>query len=439
VPDDGPTGADDLRAQLRELQSRLQGAEEAQRRGELLADASAVLSDSLDHKVVMERLARLMVGSFADWCVIDLVEDGEIKRVAGAHVDAAKQSVLAELQRRFPPRWTSAHPATRVMTTRQPLVFPQVSDEELRRFSENEEHFRLARVLGASSGIVVPLEARGRVLGALTAGSVQPGRRFGPDDIALILEVARRAAVAIDNAQLYHQSQEAVRLRDEFLSVASHELNTPMAALMLSLEGLGTSDPELRLDASGMAHVAQLAERQGKRLTKLIGDLLDVSRLTRGALALNCEEVELTALAREVVARYQPELERAGCAIALDLPGPVQGLWDPMRLDQVVLNLLANAAKFGAHKPIELKVAQVGDRACLTVSDHGIGIDPSQHDRIFERFERGVSSHHYGGLGLGLYISKRIVESHGGMISVDSRPGHGATFVVELPLQPPES
>ena len=439
MAEDAPTARADLREQLNEARSRLRAAEEAQRRWELLAEASAVLSESLDHKVVMERLARLIVRSCADWCMIDLVEDGEIQRVAGTHVDPGKQSLLEELQRRHPPRWDSPHPATQVLKTGQPMVFPDVSDEVLRRMSEGDEHRRLAQALGARSGLCVPLESRGRVLGALTAGSAQAGHRYGPDDVEVILEIARRAAVAIENAQLYHQSQEAVRLRDEFLSVASHELNTPMAALMLSLEGLGTPDPELQLDPSGMVQVAKLAERQGKRLTRLINDLLDVTRLTRGALELHLEEVELTTLVREVVARYKPELERAGCEVSLDLAGPVQGRWDPMRLDQVVLNLVANAAKFGARKPIEVKVARVAELARLTVSDHGIGIDRANHSRIFDRFERGVSSHHYGGLGLGLYICKRIVESHGGVISVDSRPGQGATFLVELPLNPPES
>jgi signal transduction histidine kinase len=439
VAENAPTVEADLLAQLRDLRSRLQAAEEAHRRSSLLVEAGAVLSESLDHKVVLERLARLMVRWFADWCVIDLVEDGEIQRVAGAHADPAKEDILAELQRRHPPRWDSPHPATRVLKSGQPLILPQISDEELGGLSESDEHLRLLRAMGTTSGVCVPLEAQGRLLGALTAGSAQPGRRFGPDDSELILEIARRAAIAIDNAQRFHQSQEAVRLRDEFLSVASHELNTPMAALMLSLEGLGTPDPELQLEPSGMVQVAKLAERQGRRLTKLISDLLDVTRLTRGTLALYREEVELTTLVREVVARYKPELARAGCEVSLDLAGPVQGCWDPMRLDQVLLNLLANAAKFGARKPIALRVSKVEDRARITVSDHGIGVDPSQHARIFERFERSVSSHHYGGLGLGLYICKRIVESHGGVITVDSRPGHGATFLVELPLQPPES
>jgi signal transduction histidine kinase len=439
VAENAPTREADLQAQLDEARSRLHAAEEAERRSALLAEASAVLSEWLDHRVVMERLARLMVRSFSDWCVIDLVEDGEIQRVAGAHADPAKLPVLEELQRRHPPRWDSRHPATLVLKSGQTVALPEVGEEELHRLSENEDHRRLLRELGVRGGVCVPLEARGRILGALTAGAGQPSRRFGPADVELIQEIARRAAVAIENAQLFHQSQEAVRLRDEFLSVASHELNTPMAALMLSLEGLGTLDNELQLDTHGMIQVAKLAERQGKRLTKLIDDLLDVTRLTRGALALHREEVELCALVREVVARYEPELERAGCEISLALAGPVQGSWDPMRLDQVVLNLLANAAKFGARKPIELRVARVDDRARLTVSDHGIGVDPSHHARIFDRFERGVSSPNYGGLGLGLYICKRIVESHGGVISVDSRLGQGATFVVELPLHPPES
>lgn len=432
-----PSTETELRALLEETRGQLRIAQEQQRRLALLAEASAVLTESLDHKVVLDRLARLMVRSQADWCVIDLVEDGEILRVAGAHADPRKVPVLEELQRRYPPRWDSAHPATQVLKTGKPLVFLRLTEEEVRRLTVDAEHMRLGQALGARSGLVVPLVAHGRVLGALSAGSGDP-LRFDPADVELVLEIARRAAMAIHNAQLHHQCQEAVRLRDEFLSDASHELNTPMAALMLSLEGLGTPDPDLQLDQQGMVHVAKLAERQGKRLTKLISDLLDVTRLSRGALALNCEEVDLAGLVREVVARYKPELERAGCEISTDLE-KVVGRWDPMRLDQVVLNLLANAAKFGARRPVELKVRRVGDRARLTVADHGIGIDPTQQARIFERFERGVSSHNYGGLGLGLYICKRIVESHGGVISVDSRPAQGATFSVELPLQPPES
>jgi signal transduction histidine kinase len=438
VPENPHSDRDALLSECQSLRARLEVSERARQRAELLSEASAILFESLDHKVVLERLARLVVRSFADWCVIDLVEDGEIQRVAGAHADPQKQPVLEDLRRRFPPRWDSPHPAVKVLRSGQPLAFPEVSDEDMRRLTEGEEHMRLGVVLGVRSGMVVPLIARERVLGALTVGSGHPERRYGQDDVDLILALARRAAVAIENALLHHQSQEAVRLRDEFLSVASHELNTPMAALMLSLEGLGTEDPELQLDRAGMVHVAGLAERQGRRLTKLINDLLDVTRLSRGALELHREDVELCGLVREVVARYKPELERAGCEVTLDLPGPAVGRWDPMRLDQVVLNLLANAAKFGAHKPITIRVETAGDRVRLSVIDRGMGIDPTQQERIFERFERGVASRHYGGLGLGLYICRRIVDSHGGTIAVRSALGHGATFTVELPCHEPE-
>ena len=426
----------ELLAALQAMQARLEAAEQARSRAELLAEASAVLSESLDHKVVLDRLARLVARSFATWCVIDLVEDHQILRVAGVHSDPEKQALLDELRQRYPPDWDSPQPAVEVLKTGAPRFFTELSDEQVHSMTRDQEHFRLIKALGARSGMTVPLVARGRTLGSITAGSEQASRRFGEPDLALIGEIARQAAIAIENAQLYYQCQEAVRLRDEFLSVASHELNTPMAALMLSLEGLGTPDPDLQLDAKGMVQVAKLAERQGKRLTKLIGDLLDITRLSRGAMPLHCEEVDLLALVREVVARYKPELERAGCAVSIDAPGPVVGRWDPMRLDQVVLNLLANAVKFGPKKPVAIRLERAGGQARLSVTDQGIGLDPGQRHRIFERFERAVS-HHYGGLGLGLYISRRIVESHGGSIDVESRPGHGARFTVVLPCDGP--
>jgi signal transduction histidine kinase len=434
VSEDAESERRALLAEGEALRKALKAEQAARRRAELLAEASLVLAESLDHKVVLDRLAHLVAREFADWCIVDLVEDGGIVRVAGVHADPSRQGLLDELARRFPPTWESPHPAVDVLKTGRPVVFPEVAEAELQRLTEGDEHRRLALALGARSGMVVGLSARGRVLGALTVGSGRPGRHYGPADLELLLDLARRAGTAIENAMLHHQCQEAVRLRDEFLSVASHELNTPMAALMLSLEGLGTDDPGLRLDGDAMVHVAKLAERQGLRLTKLIGNLLDVTRLSRGALELHREEVDLPALVRGVVARYQPELERAGCAVTLTIPEPVVGRWDSIRLEQVVLNLLANAAKFGAHRPITIDVTRSDVGARLSVTDQGIGVDPALHARIFERFERGVSSHLYGGLGLGLYICKRIVDSHEGTIRVASQPGRGATFTVELPL-----
>jgi len=176
--------------------------------------------------------------------------------------------------------------------------------------------------------------------------------------------------------------------------------------------------------------------RNVERLSRLITNLLDISRIGEGRLALELEPVDLSDLVCEVAGRFEDELSRAGSTLQLDVPGPVVGRWDRLRLDQVVTNLVANAVKYGPGKPIEVWVRTDGDRVDLAVRDHGIGIPREAQQRIFERFERAVSDRHFGGFGLGLWISRRIVESLGGTIGVESEPGQGATFTVELWREP---
>jgi signal transduction histidine kinase len=240
-----------------------------------------------------------------------------------------------------------------------------------------------------------------------------------------------------ENARLCRQAQEAVRLRDEFLSVASHELYTPLTSLTLALQAIS------QLAASGapleprvLTHLVTLASRQGERLTHLNRDLLDVSRIEAGRLPLEFVDVDLCVIVRDVVERFEPNRARARCPLSVECAAPVVGHWDRARLDQVITNLLSNAIKFGAGKPIELSVSRESGTTRLMVRDHGIGIDPARQACLFERFERGVSARHYGGFGLGLYISRRIVEAHSGSIRVESRPSEGATFIVELPCIP---
>ena len=172
-------------------------------------------------------------------------------------------------------------------------------------------------------------------------------------------------------------------------------------------------------------------------MRRLVNDLFDVTRLERGPLRLNLAEVDLAALVQDAAAGFASALERSNCPVSILGPRPVVGRWDPARLEQVVLNLLSNAGKFGAGKPIEVRVERQGALAHLSVTDLGIGIDASVHERIFGRFARAVSSEYYGGLGLGLYISRQMVQAHAGSLAVTSRPGAGATFVVTLPLAGP--
>jgi signal transduction histidine kinase len=314
----------------------------------------------------------------------------------------------------------------------------ELPDDFLRSTCEDEEHMRILRELGVQSGLAVPLVARGQMLGVLTLSSAAPERRFERADLELVQEVASRAAIAIDNARLYRVSQEALRARGEFLTVASHELNTPITSLTLALQSLRRAAPSGRpLDPRAMDKLLDLSLRQGTRLTRLINDLLDVSRIDAGRLQLDLAAVELRALGREVVERFEADLTRSRCSVSLSDGAPVVGRWDRSRLDRVVTNLLSNAIKFGAGQPIELCVSAELGVARLEVQDHGIGIDPDQCARIFGRFERAVSERNYGGLGLGLYISRRIVEDHGGSIHCESQPGNGARFTVELPCAGP--
>jgi signal transduction histidine kinase len=281
---------------------------------------------------------------------------------------------------------------------------------------------------------VLPLKVRERILGTLTLVSSAAERRYQQADLELAEELARRAAMAIDNALLYREAQRAIRLRDDFLSIASHELRTPLTSMMLSLQFL---QHQLAQQASATATMVRLLEgvtRQGQRLNRQVDDLFDVARIEAGRLWLRPVDMDLAELVRDVVGSFEFGLKRAGCEVTLDAPESVWGRWDRSRLEQVVSNLLSNAMKFGAGRPIEISVHRQDESAILVVADHGIGIDVAHQQHIFERFVREVSSAYFGGLGLGLYICREIVSAHRGTIRVESKLDEGATFTVELPL-----
>jgi PAS domain S-box-containing protein len=257
--------------------------------------------------------------------------------------------------------------------------------------------------------------------------------------VAIARDITERLQARHERELLYHETVEALRARDEFLSIASHELRTPLSALQLQLEMLlhpPRRDPTAVPSPHELRKSLELATHQVDRLSRLIDELLDVTRITAGRLRLECEAADLAAIARGVVERFAIDAARARCAVVLDAPEPVVGQWDPLRLEQVVTNLLTNAFKFGAGKPIEITVGRVGPTARLTVTDHGIGIAADDLERIFLRFEQAVSQRTFGGLGLGLYIVRGIIEAHGGSVRVDSAPKVGSTFTIELPCRP---
>jgi hypothetical protein len=257
--------------------------------------------------------------------------------------------------------------------------------------------------------------------------------------VSSFFDITEQKRADEERERLLKQLGEAVRLRDEFLSIASHELNTPLTSLSLKLQTLtraadanpqAGSTPLLRRDI-------ELMRRQVHRLAALVNDLLDVSRISTGRMRLTLEPVDLSELLHEVVSRFEPEAARAGCRLEVRVAPSVVGHWDRGRLEQVISNLLSNALKYGAGQPVRISMEPVGERVRLVVQDQGIGISPEAIHRIFEKFERDVSDRHYGGLGLGLYVTRQIVEAFRGEIRVESAPARGATFTVELPRSIP--
>jgi PAS domain S-box-containing protein len=248
------------------------------------------------------------------------------------------------------------------------------------------------------------------------------------------------AVEAIDaRKRVEHELRDAVRARDEFLAVASHELRTPLTSLGLQLDALRIALAREPLDVGRLRARAQTARRQADRLGTLVSELLDVSRCAEVDVSVDPEDGDLVRCARTLVERVAPDALRAGCALALVAPEAVRARFDPLRLEQALTHVLGNAIKYGAGRPVDVVVERSADRARVVVRDHGIGLDPQERERIFERFERAVSSRHYGGLGLGLFLARRIVEAHDGTISVESAPGEGATFAVELPVAGPRA
>lgn len=249
----------------------------------------------------------------------------------------------------------------------------------------------------------------------------------------LLEDLERSRAIAEENARLFAEAQAALQAREEFLSIASHELRTPLTPLKLRLQSLRrllskSSDPKVE-------PLIVKANDDVERLTRLVETLLDADAVGRGELTLQREPVDLVFLVTALLEQFKPTIERSGCAVTLSGEGALVGEWDRLRLEQVIINLLSNALKFGAGKPVEIRVeALPGPSARLVVTDHGIGIDPARQERLFERFERAVSPREFGGLGLGLYLTRKIVEAHGGSIGLESQPGAGTSVGVVLPL-----
>ncbi len=418
----------------------------AEEKSRFLGSAGKILSESLDYDQILRKISQLAVENLADWCVIDtLSEEGVLRRVAITHKNPSKSLITQQLEQ-LPPNMKASGGVARAIRSGEDILFPDSSsgqtlsigiDEVLAIGTSDLKQRKLVAALGVVSYVTSLMRTQRGIVGAITFVSSKPARLYDKDDLDIARELAERAAYAMENARLFSQVATALRTRDEFLSIASHELKTPLTSMKLQTQLtqlLGARDEKSAYAIEKMKKFIEHTDHQINRLNRLVDDMLDVSRVSTGNLPLRPEPFNLSVLICEVVDRLGPLFLSAGCTVTLKVPDEITGTWDRYRLEQVIVNLLTNSAKYGAGKPIEIEAWVRGDNAVMIVRDSGRGIAKEDQERIFQRFERAVKAKDFSGLGLGLYITHQIVKMHQGNISVESELGHGAKFIVTLPL-----
>jgi PAS domain S-box-containing protein len=424
-----------------EQQALQQAAVKAAARARLLAEISEQLN-SLDDRKNLESLATLTVPSLADWCIVDLLDDGGVLRqLSVVHENPAQVKLARDYSQRYTLRTDHPSGAYQVLRSGRPILHERLNDDALMAAARDAEQLALLRSLGPHSVMIVPLSAGGSVFGVMTF-ALGPGPRvYDRDDLAFAEDLARRAALGIENARLYRQAQESNRSKDDFLAALSHELRTPLNAI------IGWASI-LREAPDQFQRGLDVIHRNAKVQAGLVDDLLDASRIASGKMPLDLSNTALVPIIQAAMETVGPSAADAGVAIEFAHQGMGPHVWgDSARLQQVFWNILSNAVKFtdrGGHVRVSLDCT--GEQVVATVADTGIGIRPETLPFVFDRFKQADASttRRYQGLGLGLTLARQLTEMHGGRIHAASAgEGTGATFVVTLPLiaavaRPPE-
>ncbi|HEX9219139.1 MAG TPA: PAS domain S-box protein [Gemmatimonadaceae bacterium] len=407
-------------------------AENSQKRAALLAEASRVLSASFDYQTTLAALVNLAVPALGDYCALDIVEaEDKFERIGEAHVDPTKSQLLREVATFPRSALTARHPLIRVMTTGEPVLEADVTPAFIRASFAEAGQRRIVEALEPRSLICVPLVTSGKPLGALTLVTSGSGRRYEPADLSLAADLARRAAVVVEHARLFHEAQQATRARDDVLAVVAHDLRNPLNTVSMAVALMLESTPPERVQERRQVEIVR---RAADRMNRMIQDLLDVKRMESGRLTIDARPEPASALINDTIDMLRPLA--AGNTIRLEtsidesLP-PV--LADTARIQQVLSNLVGNAVKFTPRNGrITVCAERIDGEVRFGVIDTGPGIPPEQVPHIFGRFWQAKTSDRRG-IGLGLAIAKGIVEAHNGRIWVESHVGLGSTFYFTLP------
>ncbi len=401
----------------------------------LVADVSASLSESLDPMTSLTRLVQPLVPTLADWCMVDVVDGHELRTVAFEHRDPRKRELVAELAESNK-QFGVLLGVDAVVRTGDTLFSPVTGDEELSQMTRNPEQLRILRNLAPRSLISVPLEARGTRLGALTCVFSAPLRRHRPADLQWMLALAQRASLAIDNARLYRNAQQAIQIREEVVAMVSHDLKNPLSVVLGNAQLL-----ELRLsqqtdvdDVTSKLVSGML--RAGDRMHRLIRDLLDMAIIEGGQLVLDRAPADAVQLVKECIELHEPLFAEKGQHIEFEHDS--EALWlsvDRDRFMQALSNLLGNAIKFSpVASRMSVRITRSEHVACISVSDQGPGVPADMVEEIFKRYWQANRAFKRHGTGLGLFIARSIIEAHGGTVRVTKTSDQGATFTIALPI-----
>jgi PAS domain S-box-containing protein len=411
---------------------------------EFLAFSSDKINYDLDFNHTLQSVAECAVPRLADWVFIAFLEDHQNQRVSQIkmlHHNPQKSHLIDQFYK-YSDKWNARVIWERIQNGK-PEVVQKVSDELiLQKVEGDRNQLELVRQLGTESYALFPLFSREAFLGAICFFRGDSGRNFSENDIQLCAEFARKVATSTENARLHEEVKAAIQQRDEFLSIASHELKTPLTSLLLQIQMLSrtlnqkTTEPEVGppISRQELTGIVDFCQAQLGRVTDLLDELFDLTRIRLGRIQLNRFTVDLAQLVKEVCNRFQAEAKEKGASITLICEKPLQAQVDTNRFVQIVSNLITNAIKYGEGKPIQVFLYQSGTHSILVVQDEGVGISKDLQPKLFQRFERIRPSNQTTGLGLGLYITRQIVEAHGGTITVKSELGKGSAFTVSIPL-----
>ncbi|MGH7467529.1 MAG: GAF domain-containing protein [Longimicrobiales bacterium] len=401
---------------------------------QLMLAASRILASSIDYHTTLNNVAHLAVPTLADWCLVSVVEDGILRRVAVAHRDPDKEPLLQELERRYPVH-SARTVASNVVETGESELVPELTDELLRERTVDAQHMKIIRDAGVRSYMAVPLRARGLVLGAITFAS--SSRSYDGQDLALGREIANRASLAIDNARLHAGVHAASKAKSSFLAVMSHELRTPLSAITgyADLLEAGIPDPVTPKQKEQIGRIKVSA----CELLRIIEEILAFSRLEVGEERFRIEDVELNVLTQEIGKLGNAMARQHGLEFRVVTPEQPSFLrTDPRKVRHILIDLISNAVKFTDRGLIGLEAEIQDGTAVFRVTDTGIGIAPENQQRIFEPFVQveDALTREKGGTGIGLAVAQRLARHLGGDVTVQSNLQHGSTFILTLPTDP---